>query len=272
MSRSYQDLPPSVRVPVYAVVALTVVFLVSPLVAIIPLSFSSEPWFTYPLPGLSLRWYHELLGSTQWRDAILHSFFVAACVTLISTPLGTLAALALVKRTLPGRLALLALFVSPMVVPVVVTALGLYLFFTSLGLTNSFIGLILAHCVLATPFVVITLVATLNRFDFSLMRAAASLGATKSFAFRAVMLPLLAPGIVSGALMAFTTSFDEIVIALFIAGPDQRTLPRQMFAGIREEINPTIIAASVVVIAMTIFLLGVAEILRRRLTPQASRG
>lgn len=270
MSRSYQDLPLSVRVPVYAVVAFTIVFLVSPLVAIIPLSFSSEPWFTYPLPGLSLRWYHELLGSAQWRDAILHSFLVATCVTLISTPLGTLAALALVKRTLPGRMVLLALFVSPMVIPVVVTALGLYLFFTSLGLTNSFIGLILAHCVLATPFVVITLVAMLNRFDFSLMRAAASLGATKSFAFRAVMLPLLAPGIVSGALMAFTTSFDEIVIALFIAGPDQRTLPRQMFAGIREEINPTIIAASVVVITMTILLLGLAEILRRRLTPRVS--
>lgn len=264
MSRPYRDLPGYVRLLGGLVVAATLVFLAAPLLTIIPLSFSSEPWFTYPLPGTSLRWYEALWSSSAWRGAIGHSFLVAGCTVLLATPLGALAAFALVRPGAPGRRLLLALFLSPMIVPVVVLGLGIYLFFIPYNLTNSFAGLILAHTVLASPFVVITMAATLSRFDFTLMRAAASLGASKSYAVRTVMLPIVAPGVMAGALMAFVTSFDEIVIALFIAGPAQRTLPRQMFTGIREEINPTIIAASVAVILVTLFLLLLTELLRRR--------
>jgi putative spermidine/putrescine transport system permease protein len=239
-------------------------FLIAPILVIVPLSFSSEPWFTYPLPGLSLRWYEDFFGNPRWVEAIQNSLIVAVFSTLLSTVLGTLAALGLSRGNLPYRGVIMSILISPMVVPVVITAVAMYFGYALVGLTNTYLGLILAHTALATPFVVITVTATLTGFDRSLTRAAASLGASPATTFRLVTLPLIAPGVISGALFAFVTSWDEVVVALFLSAPDQRTLPRQMFSGIREQISPTITAAASFLVLFAALLMTTLELLRRR--------
>lgn len=247
-----------------AVCVLVFVFLVSPILVVIPLSFSSEPWFTYPLPGLSLRWYEEFFGNERWVTAIENSAIVGAASTVLATSLGTLAALGLARGNLPFRALIMSILISPMVVPVVITAVAMYFAYAGVGLNNSYLGLILAHTALSTPFVVITVTATLTGFDRSLSRAAASLGASPWTAFRLVTLPIIAPGVVSGALFAFVTSWDEVVVALFLASPEQRTLPRQMFSGIREQISPAITAAATFLVVFAALLMTTLELLRRR--------
>ena len=244
--------------------ALVFVFLVLPLIAIVPLSFNSSPFLTYPMPGFSLRWYEDFFTSTRWRISIYNTIVVGVSAALLATALGTLASLAMARTRLPGRRIMMALIISPMVVPLVITALGMFFFFTRLGLTNSLLGLIVAHTVLGIPFVVITVSATLQGFDFNLPRAAASLGASPLFTFRKVTLPIIAPGVIVGGLFAFATSFDEVVVAIFLVGPGQRTLPRQMFSGIRENLDPTIAAAATFMMIISILLLFCVEILRRR--------
>jgi len=239
-------------------------FLLAPIVAIVPLSFSSGAFLTYPIPGVSTRWYEAVLGSERWMTALRNSLVIGLSATVLATLLGTPAAIALARsRGMVARLAM-TLILSPMIVPVVLSAVGLYFFFAPLGLTNSFTGLILAHTVLGAPFVVVTVSATLEGFDQNLMRAAASLGAPPLLAFRRVMLPIIAPGVASGALFAFATSFDEVVAVLLLAGPGQRTLTREMFSGIREDINPSILAAACLMIALSLLLFGAIEMLRRR--------
>lgn len=239
-------------------------FLVAPVVAIVPLSFSAGAFLTYPIPGFSLRWYEAVLGSERWMVALRNSFIVGLSATLLATLLGTPAAIALARaRGFGARLAM-SVILSPMIVPVVLTAVGLYFFFAPLGLTNSFTGLIIAHAVLGAPFVVVTVAATLEGFDANLMRAAASLGAPPLLAFRRVMLPIIAPGVVSGALFAFATSFDEVVAVLLLAGPGQHTLTREMFSGIREDINPSILAAACLMVGLSLLLFAAIEVLRRR--------
>jgi putative spermidine/putrescine transport system permease protein len=243
---------------------LVLFFLLVPIIAIVPLSFSSGNFLVYPLPGLSLRWYQELLTSEKWLPALRNSLIVGTSATVAATILGTLAAVGLNREKFPLRPLVMGLLLSPMIVPVVITAIGVYFFFAPLGLTNSYAGLILAHTALAAPFVVITVSATLAHFDTTMTRAAASLGASPLVAFFRVTLPLIMPGVASGALFAFATSFDEVVVALMIAGPRQRTLPREMFSGIRESINPTITAVATVLIVTAVALLGCLELLRRR--------
>ncbi|MCC8951594.1 ABC transporter permease [Bradyrhizobium sp. Arg62] len=239
-------------------------FLIAPILVIIPLSFNSVPFFTYPMPGLSLRWYDEFFVTSRWQGALYNSIFVAVSVTLLSTTLGTLAALGLSRPNFPWRTAVMSLLISPLIVPVVITAVAVYFFYADVGLLNTYTGLILAHTTLATPFVVITVTATLMGFDHSLARAAAGLGAPPITVFFKVILPLILPGMISGALFAFGTSFDEVVLALFVASVEQRTLPRAMFSGIREEISPTILAAATVLILFSIAMLTTVELLRRR--------
>jgi putative spermidine/putrescine transport system permease protein len=243
---------------------LVFIFLVAPILAIVPLSFSAGAFLTYPIPGISLRWYEAVLGSDRWMTALRNSLVIGLSATVLATLLGTPAAIALARsRGLVARLAM-AVILSPMIVPVVLSAVGLYFFFAPMGLTNSFTALILAHTVLGAPFVVVTVSATLEGFDQNLMRAAASLGAAPLLAFRRVMLPIIAPGVASGALFAFATSFDEVVAVLLLAGPAQRTLTREMFSGIREDINPSILAAACLMIALSLLLFGAIEVLRRR--------
>jgi putative spermidine/putrescine transport system permease protein len=243
---------------------LVLFFLLVPILAIIPLSFSSGNFLTYPLPGFSLRWYEELVTSEKWLPALRNSMIVGLSATVLATVLGTLAAMGLNRARFPLKPLVMALLLSPMIVPVVITAIGVYFFFAPLGLANSFSGLIIAHTVLGAPFVVITVSATLAHFDVGMQRAAASLGAPPLIAFFRVVLPLIMPGVASGALFAFATSFDEVVVALMIAGPEQRTLPREMFSGIRESINPTITAVATVLILTSVVLLVCLELLRRR--------
>ncbi|MBS9478395.1 ABC transporter permease [Ancylobacter radicis] len=243
---------------------LVFLFLVGPILVIMPLSFSSEPWFTYPLPGLSLRWYEDFFFNERWREALYNSSIVAFFATLIATGLGTLAALGLSRGNVPFSGLILSILISPMIVPVVIVAVAMFFGFAAVGLNNTYLGLILAHAILGTPFVVITVTATLTGFDRSLTRAAASLGASPWTAFRTVTLPLIAPGVTSGALFAFVTSWDEVVVALFLASPDQRTLPRQMFSGIREQISPTITAAATFLVIFAALLMMTLELLRRR--------
>ncbi|MCK1268009.1 ABC transporter permease [Bradyrhizobium sp. 49] len=239
-------------------------FLIAPILVIVPLSFNSVPFFSYPMPGLSMRWYQEFFLTGRWQGALHNSIFVAVSVTLLSTILGTSAALGLSRPNFPWRTAVMSVLISPIVVPVVITAVGVYFFYADVGLLNSYAALILAHTTLATPFVVITVTATLTGFDHSLTRAAAGLGAPPLTVFFNVTLPLILPGLISGALFAFGTSFDEVVVALFVSSAEQRTLPRVMFSGIREEISPTITAAATVLILFSITMLTTVELLRRR--------
>lgn len=239
-------------------------FLLLPILAIIPLSFSNSSFLAYPIPGWSLQWYENLFTSPDWVRAAKNSFIVAPAATLIATVLGTLAAVGLARGDFPGKGLLMSLLIAPMVVPVVVVAVACYLFFARLGLADTYFGLIVVHAALGAPFVVTTVLATLQGFNHNLVRASASLGAGPLTTFFRVTLPVIAPGVISGALFAFATSFDEVVVTLFIAGPEQSTLPRQMFTGIRENINPTIAAAATLLILFTTALMLALEWLRGR--------
>jgi len=283
-----------------AVCALIFAFLVAPILVIIPLSFNAEPYFTFTEEmlrlnpeGYSLRWYRmlgavgmqnpdetglvqwwsDLWANATWVDAAKNSLIIGFWTTLLSTVLGTLAALGLSRPEMPFRRLIMAILISPMIVPIIIVATGMFFFFSSpcdvIGLecgrlTSTYTGVVLAHTILGTPFVIITVTATLSGFDRSLTRAAASLGADPWTTFRRIVLPLIFPGIVSGALFAFVTSFDEVVAVLFIAGPEQQTIPRQMWNGIREQISPAILAVATILVVLSVALLATVELLRRR--------
>lgn len=243
---------------------LVLLFLLLPILAIIPLSFSSSSFLAYPMPGWSLQWYENLFTSEAWSRATRNSFIVAPLATILATILGTMAAVGLARINFWGKGLLMSLLIAPMVVPIVVVGVSTYLFFAKIGLNDTYLGLILVHAALGAPFVLTTVLATLQSFNENLIRASLSLGAGHITTFFRVTLPIIAPGVISGALFAFATSFDEVVVTLFIAGPDQITLPRQMFTGIRENINPTIAAVATLLIIFTTSLMLALEWLRGR--------
>jgi len=269
-------------------------FLVAPLIAVIPLSFTSTPFLSFTPEMLaldpeafSIRWYKGLFGicdqgdsnlstmcTNRWMEGAGRSLYYAVIATVLATFLGTLAALGLSSEHMPAKRAIMALMISPLIVPLIITAAGMAFFFARVNLSNTDAGIILAHTILGLPFVVITVTSTLVGFDRGLMRAAANLGGTPTYNFWKIQMPLIAPGMISGALFAFITSFDEIVIILFIGGPSQHTLPRQMWSGIRQEISPTILAAATILVLFSVILLTTLELLRRRserlrgMTPQ----
>ena len=246
-------------------------FLLAPILVIVPLGFNAEPYFTFTEGMLrldpeaySLRWYRQVLGDAEWARALANSLAIGAAATLLATVLGTLAALGLSSPAMPARRLVTGLLISPMVTPLIISAAGMFFFYSTLGLSQTHLGLILAHAALGAPFVVVTVSATLSAFDANLTRAAASLGAGPLTTFRRVQLPLIAPGVVSGALFAFATSFDEVVVVLFMAGEGQRTIPRQMWAGVREQISPAMLAVATFLIVFAVLLLCAVEWLRRR--------
>jgi putative spermidine/putrescine transport system permease protein len=258
---------PIERVWYYAfrvICGLVLVFLMLPILVIAPLSFNSDSFLLYPMSGFSLRWYEEFLTTPAWRQAFMNSCIVSPFATLLAMLLGTPAAVGLTRIDFPGKAVLTSILISPMVVPVVIVGVATYLVFAPIGLSGSYIGLILVHAALGVPFVVTTVSATLQGFDFNLVRAAASLGANPLTTFFKITLPLVAPGVISGGLFAFGTSFDEVVVTLFLAGPEQTTLPRQMFAGIRENISPTIAAVATILTVLSTLMLITLEWLRRR--------
>jgi len=233
----------------------------------------TRPYFAYPMEGVSLRWYEAFFGSSEWRRSLLNSLVIGAVSRAFATALGTAAALGLSDPRMPARgvITALLILISPMIVPIIITAIAVYFFYARLGLNDTYWGVILAHALLGAPFVLITVNATLAGFDRRLVRAAASLGASPLTAFRKVTPPLIGPGVVAGAVIAFATSFDEVVLVMFIAGVDQRTLPRQMWAGVNQELRPTIAAAAAFMIVISVVLMAcVAWLLQRRPT-QAGR-
>ncbi|MYE59877.1 MAG: ABC transporter permease, partial [Alphaproteobacteria bacterium] len=199
-----------------------------------------------------------------WRQSIVNSLFIAVCATVLATALGTVAALGLSRPHMPFRTFIMGLLISPMIVPLIITAAGIFFFYARIGLTGTYLGIILAHTALGTPFVVITVTATLIGFDHSMTRAAAMCGAGPARVFFKVVMPLILPGVIAGALFAFVTSFDEVVVVLFVASVEQQTVPRQMWAGIREEISPTILAVATLLIVFSIAVMTTIELLRRR--------
>ena len=260
---------------------LIFLFLIIPILVIIPLSFNAVPFFTFTPEmlsfdpaGYSLRWYKDFLNNPQWIHSLQNSFIIAIFSTILSTVLGTLAALGLSKPFTPYKAAIMGALISPMIVPLIISATGMFFFYTKVGLAQTHLGIILAHTALGTPFVVITVTATLVGFDQSLIRAAQNLGAAPATVFFKVIMPLILPGVISGALFAFITSFDEVVVVLFLADFDQRTIPLQMFSGLREQISPTILAVATILVTISILLLTSVELLRRRserlrgMTPQ----
>jgi|TARA_R100001143_G_scaffold53019_1_gene48340 putative spermidine/putrescine transport system permease protein len=251
---------------------LVLFFLLLPIAIVIPLSFNAEPFFTFTEGMLrldpaaySLEWYRTIADSVKWKLAIRNSFLIGLCATFIATTLGTLAAVGLASSTMPWRRAITALLLSPMIVPLIIVAAGMFFFYTRFNLVASFWGIVIAHAALGVPFVIITVTATLSQFDQSLYRAGLSMGASPFKVFCTVIVPLIRPGVISGALFAFGISFDEVIVVLFLAGPDQITIPRQMFSGLREQINPTILAVATLLIVFSVTLLATLEVLRRRM-------
>ncbi|MCP8894404.1 ABC transporter permease [Shinella daejeonensis] len=241
---------------------LAILFLVVPLIAILPLAFTSSVILTYPMPSWSMRWFTELFTADAWRRAIINSLIIGSGATILATVLGTAAALGLRNRLLRFRGFFRTMFLLPMVVPAVVLGVGMQVLLARVGLINSYAGVIVAHTVVAVPFVVVSVSGALAGIDRRVELAAQSLGAPPVTVFRRVTLPLALPGVLSGAVLAFATSLDEVVLTLFVAGPNQRTLARQMFSSIRENISPAIAAAAFLFITVTL-LAGFAVILFR---------
>lgn len=246
-------------------------FLIFPLVVVVPLSFNAVPFFTFTKEmlaldpaGYSLKWYEDFFSNLNWQGAVRNSVIIAFFATLLSTTLGTLAALGLSRPNMPAKTLVMSLLISPMIVPLIISAAGMFFFYSRIGLQGTHLGVILAHAALGTPFVVITVTATLVGFDNSLIRASASLGASPTTTFYKVIVPLILPGVISGALFAFITSFDEVIVVLFVGSFKQRTIPWQMFSGIREHISPTILAVATILVVVSVGLLVAVELLRRR--------
>jgi putative spermidine/putrescine transport system permease protein len=247
----------------YLLCALIFMYLVLPIFVIIPISFSSARFLQFPPQGFSLQWYADYFGSRNWTYATIRSFQVGVLTMITATILGTLASLAIVRGRFRGKRLVYGLILSPLIIPVIITSVAIYYFFAKFHLVGTLWGLVLAHTALAIPFVVVNVTATLQGFDITLERAALSLGANRLVTFMKVTLPLVWPGIVSGSLFAFITSFDEVVVAIFLTG-SKPTLPKQMWDGIRISLNPTISAVASLLIVFSILLLLSLHILTRR--------
>tara|TARA_R110000868_G_scaffold11035_18_gene53643 strand:+ start:19824 stop:20708 length:885 start_codon:yes stop_codon:yes gene_type:complete len=262
--------------------ALIFIFLITPIIVVMPLSFNAENFFTFTPEmlrldpdGYSLKHYQDFFTNNEWQRSLKNSLIIAPFATFISVSLGTLAAIGLSQSHVPFKGTIMAILISPMIVPLIISATGMFFFYstlgnwleTTLGLDKNFVGyikVILAHAVLGIPFVIITVTATLVGFDNSLTRAAANMGANPVTTFFRVQMPLILPGVISGGLFAFITSFDEVVVVLFVGSAGQKTLPWQMFTGLREQISPTILAVATLLVGISIILLTVVELLRRR--------
>ena len=247
------------------------VFLITPILVVMPLSFNAQDFFTFTPEmlrfdpaGYSLKHYEDFFTNDAWQDAMRNSLQIAPVATLLSVAFGTLAAIGLSQPHVPFRRAIMAVLISPMIVPLIISAAGMYFFYSRVGLQGTYIGVVLAHAALGIPFVIITVTATLVGFDNSLTRAAANMGANPVTTFFRVQMPLILPGVISGGLFAFITSFDEVVVVLFVGSAGQKTLPWQMFIGLREQISPTILAVATILVIISICLLTVVELLRRR--------
>ena len=252
------------RIALWVVAGAVLFFLLLPLVIIVPTSFSASTYMEFPPRSLSLQWYRNYLGSRAWVEPTLLSLRVAVITMVISTLVGTLAAFGLVRGRFPGRRALEFFLLSPMIVPVIVFAIGCYFLFSKAKLVDTPAALYLSHSIVATPLVVIIVGSALRTFDRAIEQAARSLGAGYTRALWYVTIPLLRPAILSAAAFAFLTSFDEVVLSVFLGGPAATTLPKRMWDNVRHEIDPTITAVASILIAASIVVLALGELLRQR--------
>ena len=252
------------RIALPLIAGLALFYLIMPILVVVPLSFSSASYLSFPPPGFSLRWYRNFFTRADWLSSAWLSVWVGLAVTVLATTLGTPAAVALVRGRFSGKRLINAVILSPLIVPGIIVAIGIYFFYARLGFVGNPVALVLAHTCLAVPFVVINVSATLYGFDEQLEYAAMSLGANPWGAFRQVTLPLIRPGVLAGALFAFVTSFDELVVALFMSGSGAVTLPRRMWDDVHYQIEPTIAAVSTLTIVLTVALMGCAHLLRKR--------
>jgi len=253
--------------------AFVFIYLIAPLFVIFPLSFSHDEFLIFSEEmkrldpdGFSTRWYKDMVWGTKnpWGLAAKNSLFIAFFATIGSVLIGTLAAVGLSSRHMPYKGIIMAILISPMIVPLIISGVAIFFFMAKVGLAATHTGIIIAHIILGTPFVVITVTATLSGFDHSVTRAATSLGSTPINTFMKITLPLILPGVISGGLFAFVTSFDEVVVVLFLAGLENTTIPIQMWIGLREQLSPTILAVATCLIIMSTLILVSAELLRRR--------
>ena len=243
---------------------LVLLFLMAPVLIVLILSFSSARFLSFPPPGLSLQWYAHFFSAAAWTGAAVTSLWIGLVVTVLSLLLGTPAAIGLVRGDFPGKKAVNGLILSPIIVPGIIVAIGVYYAYARFQLVGNPLALVLAHTCLAVPFVVINVASALTGVDPRLEQAARNLGAGPLATFRQVTLPLIQPGIFAGAIFAFSTSFDELLVALFVSGSTAVTLPRRIWEQIRFDIEPTIAAASSLLIGLTFGLMLIAELLRRR--------
>ncbi|MBW2059767.1 MAG: ABC transporter permease [Deltaproteobacteria bacterium] len=266
--KKFSSVPYKIGKPLfYAYCISTLFFLIMPLFIVLPISFSSSRYLEFPPAGFSLKWYDNYFSSRSWLSATRVSLEVAGIVTVLASIFGTLASFAFVRMQFRGKGAVYSFMISPMMVPLIIIAICIYFLFAHLHLIGTVTGLVIAHTILATPFVIVNVSATLKGLDLSYERAAMNLGATPFKSFWYVVFPMIRPGILSGAIFAFATSFDELVIALFISGSTAVTLPRMMWDGIRMEINPTIAAVSSLLIGISATFLIVLELTRKRNQP-----
>lgn len=256
------------RFVLYAIGVATSLFLLLPVVFIGLLSFGSSQWLQFPPPGWTLRWYRDLFADPRWIDSMLASLEVGICVMVLSVALGMPAAFALVRGRFPGRTALHAVFISPMIVPLIILAIALYALVLRLGLNGTFIAFVAAHLIIALPFSIICIVSSLEQFDDSIEKAAIICGATKLQAIRRVTLPAIRLGVLSGGLFSFLISWDEVVISIFMASPGLQTLPVRMWTTLRQDLSPVIAAVSTLLIVLTMTVMVIASLLRRRFSRQ----
>jgi putative spermidine/putrescine transport system permease protein len=246
---------------------LVCLFLVLPSLIVVPMSFNADNLLRFPPQGFSTIWYKTYFGAEDWRAASWHSLVIAFSVTLLATALGTVAALALIRGRIALRTLYIYLMLTPMIVPPIVSAVSMYGVFAQFGLIGTLPGMVLAHTVLALPFVIINVAAVLQRMDWRVEQAARSLGASALEAFFLVTLPLIRPGLIVAAIFAFITSFDEVVVALYISGSGAITLPVQMWSGLRFEINPVVAAVSSLLLGISVASLLAIGLLRRMTNP-----
>ena len=251
------------RLWLYAVAALVLAFLVLPTLIVIPMSFSGAQYLEFPPREWSLRWYRNYFGSAAWMQATVTSLLAATFTMLLATPLGTLAAYGLFVSRWRWVKLVHALMITPMIVPVILVAIAVFYVYVKLKLVNSLTGIVLAHTMLALPLVILVVTAALKTYDFNQEMVARSLGASRARAFFGVTLPQIRFAMVSSALLAFLTSFDEVILALFVSGGANSTLTRNMFLALRDQIDPTIAAISTLMIVVTSVMLALSQWLGR---------
>jgi putative spermidine/putrescine transport system permease protein len=252
------------RLLMAALGGLTVFYLLAPTLVIVPMSFTQASILSFPPEGFSTRWYELMLTKPAWSAGLRNSVVVGSLTAILATGLGTLAALGMTRGRFPGRALINGLVLSPLIVPLVIIAIGIFSLFVQWRIAGSVVGLVLAHTALAVPFVVVNVATSLRTIDRNLELAAANLGATPARTFQRITLPLILPGVLAGAIFAFITSWDEVVVAIFLTTARFRTLPAEMWQQVRQVVDPTVAAVATTLLVVTTALLLLLLVVRRQ--------